>query len=73
MRAATRSQIRSIEKHTFNEYGMPSIVLMERAGQAVADAALNIADEDAEDGTEAALRRSVRHRRQRRRRLRRCA
>ena len=50
MRAATRSQIRSIEKHTFNEYGMPSIVLMERAGQAVADAALNIADEDAEEG-----------------------
>src|SRR5450756_2931401 len=50
MRAATRSQIRSIEKHTFNEYGMPSIVLMERAGQAVADVALNIADEDAEEG-----------------------
>src|SRR5664280_1338791 len=50
MRAATRSQIRSIEKHTFNEYGMPSIVLMERAGQAVADMALNIADEDAEEG-----------------------
>lgn len=52
MRVATRSQIRSIEKHTFNEYGMPSIVLMERAGQAVADAVLSIAD----DATEAGLR-----------------
>jgi hydroxyethylthiazole kinase-like uncharacterized protein yjeF len=50
MRVATRSQIRSIEKHTFNEYGMPSIVLMERAGQAVADVALDIADEDEEKG-----------------------
>src|SRR5450759_3510444 len=50
MRAATRSQIRSIEKHTYNEYGMPSIVLMERAGQAVEDAALNIEEEDAEEG-----------------------
>lgn len=52
MRVATRSQIRSIEKHTFNEYGMPSVVLMERAGQAVADAVLSIAD----DATEAGLR-----------------
>jgi len=50
MRVATRSQIRSIEKHTFNEYGMPSIVLMERAGQAVADVALDIVDEDEEHG-----------------------
>jgi len=50
MRAATRSQIRSIEKHTFNEYGMPSIVLMERAGQAVVDAALEMVEEDAEQG-----------------------
>lgn len=50
MRVATRSQIRSIEKHTFNEYGMPSIVLMERAGQAVADVALDIVDEDQEQG-----------------------
>lgn len=50
MRAATRSQIRSIEKHTFNEYGMPSIVLMERAGQAVAQVALDMVEEDAEDG-----------------------
>lgn len=50
MRAATRSQIRSIEKHTFNEYGMPSIVLMERAGQAVADTALDIVEKNADDG-----------------------
>jgi len=50
MRAATRSQIRSIEKHTFNEYGMPSIVLMERAGHAVVETALEMVDEDAEDG-----------------------
>jgi len=50
MRAATRSQIRSIENHTFNEYGMPSIVLMERAGQAVADAALDMVEEDADEG-----------------------
>ncbi len=44
MRVATRSQIRSIEQHTFREYGMPSIVLMERAGQAVAECAEEIAD-----------------------------
>jgi hydroxyethylthiazole kinase-like uncharacterized protein yjeF len=50
MRVATRSQIRSIEKHTFNEYGMPSIVLMERAGQSVADTAMEIADGAIEKG-----------------------
>ena len=50
MRVATRSQVRSIEQHTFEEYGMPSIVLMERAGQSVADVALDIVDEDGKKG-----------------------
>ena len=50
MRVATRSQVRSIEKHTFEEYGMPSVVLMERAGQSVADVVLDIVDEDGKKG-----------------------
>jgi ADP-dependent NAD(P)H-hydrate dehydratase / NAD(P)H-hydrate epimerase len=38
--ALSASQVRALDKHTINKYGIPSIVLMERAGRAVAQEVL---------------------------------
>lgn len=45
MRLATAAQMRQMDQRTVTEYGLPSLVLMENAGRAVADAAWELLPE----------------------------
>jgi len=42
MRVATASQIAEIDRRTIEEFGIPASTLMERAGQAIAAAAMSM-------------------------------